>query len=76
MTAAAIIQAILQFGIPAAEQIWKMFSNPATPPTQADWDSLKALAAQSARSKMQATLLANGIDPASPAGVALLALTP
>lgn len=74
MSAALIIQTILQFGVPFAEQLWKMFS-PSTPaPTQADWDALKALAANTAKSRMADGLKANGIDPASPQGIALLAL--
>lgn len=75
MNWAVLVQVILQFGVPAAEQIWKMFSSPSGP-TQADWDVLKALAANTARSRMLEALAANGIDPASPQGMALLALTP
>ena len=75
MTADVIIQLILQLGIPIAEQVWKMFQSPAGP-TQADWDALKALSANTARTRMLDALKANGIDPASPQGVALLALTP
>jgi len=44
--------------------------------TQADWDTLLSLGKQNARSQMLLALAQNGIDPASPQGVALLALTP
>lgn len=71
-----ILQLIVQDLIPLAEQVWKMFSNPAYVPTQADWDALKLLSQQTARTRMLDALKSNGIDPASPQGVALLALTP
>jgi hypothetical protein len=70
----SIIQLIVTYGVPAAEQIYKMFSAPAGP-TQADWDQLKTLTSTTARQQMLAVLAAHGIDPASPQGVALLALT-
>ena len=65
----------VQFGVPFVEQVYKMFSNP-TGPTQADWDSLKTTTSITARQQMLATLAAHNIDPNSPQGVALLALTP
>lgn len=76
MSVDTILQIILQFGVPFAEQIWKMFAGANPTPTQADWDALKALAANTARTRMMDALRANGIDPTSPQGVALLALTP
>jgi len=76
MSAEMIVQLILQLGIPIAEQIWKMFATPGYTPTQTDWDTLKALSAKTARTRMLEALAANGIDPTSPQGLALLALTP
>lgn len=76
MSVDLIVQLILQLGVPIAEQAWKMFATPNYVPTQADWDALKALAANTARTRMVDALKSNGIDPASPQGVALLALTP
>jgi len=71
----SVIQLITQYGVPAVEQIYKMFST-TTGPTQADWDALKQLTQTTARQQMMATLAAHGIDPASPQGQAFLALTP
>jgi len=71
----SIIDMIVKYGVPAVEQIFKMFNNQ-TGPTQADWDSLKQLTQTTARQQMLATLAAHGIDPNSPQGQAFLALTP
>lgn len=71
----ALIPVILQYGIPAAEQLYKMITSP-TAPTQADWDTLKALGAQTARTQMLAALARAGIDPSNPEGIALLAQVP
>ena len=71
----ALAPLILQYGVPFVEQLFKMFNNPSGP-TQADWDALKAASATTARQNMLASLARAGIDPASPQGVALLALTP
>ena len=69
-----IAQLILMFGIPLAEKIWQMSQKDSV--TQADWDELKKLAAQSARSQMTDALVAAGIDLTSPQAIALLNLTP
>jgi hypothetical protein len=71
----SIIDLITQYGVPAAKQLWTMFTQP-TGPTPADWTALEAACAVNARQQMLATLAAHNIDPASPAGVAFLALTP
>lgn len=68
-----VIQLIAQYGLPLAEQLWKQWSSN-TPPTQEDWNTLKALAAQNAKSQMMAALVRNGVDPNSAQGQALLAL--
>jgi hypothetical protein len=75
MTWAALIPVIVSNGLAVAEKLWQLFSNN-TAPTQADWDALKELGKQNARSQMMLALAQNGIDPASPQGQALLALTP
>ena len=71
---ALILQYGLQYGPPAIAAIVKLFQT--TAPTQADWDLLIASCTITARQQMTATLKNQGIDPASPQGVALLALTP
>jgi len=74
MTGAAIAQLIITYGVPFAQKVWQMATAPTV--TQADWDALNALSNQSARTKMLDALTKAGIDPASPQGQALLALTP
>jgi len=69
---ATLLPVILQYGVPFAEQLWQNI-NSTTPPTQAQWDALKALSQQTAKTQMLAALARAGIDPASPQGVALLA---
>lgn len=68
-----IIQLIAQYGLPLAEQLWQKWGSTAAM-TQADWDQLKALAAQNAKSQMMAALVRNGVDPNSAQGQQLLAL--
>lgn len=74
MNGLAIAQLIITYGLPFAQKVWQMAAAPSV--TQADWDALNALASQSARSKMLDALTKAGVDPASPQGQALLALTP
>lgn len=71
---ALILQYGLQYGIPAIAAIVKLFQT--TNPTDADWAALIASCSITARQQMLAALQKAGIDPASPQGVALLALTP
>jgi hypothetical protein len=71
----ALAPIILQYGVPFAEQLFKMFSS-TTGPTQADWDALKAATTVTARQQALAAFARAGIDPASPQAVALLALIP
>lgn len=75
MDIATIISLIISQGIPVAQKLWQLESSK-TEVTQADWDTLLSLGKQNARSQMLLALAQNGIDPASPQGVALLALTP
>jgi hypothetical protein len=74
MTWAAIIPIIIQYGLPVAESLWQKWTTGAAP-TQADWDSLKALASETARDRVLAAMAraVPPIDPASPQGLALLA---
>jgi hypothetical protein len=74
MTWIALIPLISQFGLPFAEQLWTLVQSNAAP-TAADWAALKALTATTSEDEMMKVLLAHNIDPNSPAGVALLALT-
>jgi len=69
----ALVPLIVQYGLPLAEQLWQKWSS-GNPPTQADWDSLKALALQTRRTQMSDALVRNGVDPTSDKGKALLAL--
>lgn len=75
MTWAALLPLILEYGIPVAEKLWALAATNSVP-TQADWDTLRSLGAQTARTQMMGALVRAGIDPASPQGKALLALSP
>lgn len=70
-----LLPVILQYGVPFAEQLWQN-ANTSSAPTQAQWDQLKALSQQTARTQLLAALARAGIDPASPTAVALLAQVP
>lgn len=76
MPLTALIPLIVQYGIPLAEFVWQRIeaAKNGTPVTQADWDTLKTLAAQNAASQMTDALKRNNIDPNSVAGQNLLAL--
>ena len=75
MDIATIVSLILSQGIPVAEKLWQLWSSKVAP-TQADWDALILLGKQNARSQMLLALAQNGVDPMSPQGQLLLALTP
>jgi len=70
-----LIPIILQYGAPAIQQLIAMFTKSA-PPTDADWQALALLTTKTARQQMLEVLAAHAIDPNSPQGKALLALTP
>lgn len=70
-----LLPLIVQYGLPFAEQMWQNI-NAGTDPTQAQWDQLKALSQNTARTQLLAALARAGVDPASPNAVALLALVP
>jgi hypothetical protein len=68
-----LLPVILQFGLPFAESLFTKISSGAAPTAQ-DFADLRTLASANAKSVMTAQLIAQGVDPASPRGVALLAL--
>lgn len=70
-----ILPELEKYGPMAISAIIGIFTS-STAPTQAQWDALIAATSVTARDQMLAVLKAHGIDPASPQGVALLALTP
>lgn len=73
MPAAQIAILIAQYGIPFVEYLIGLIQNK-TEVTAAEWANLKALASVSGKDELLSRLQANGIDPASPQGLALLAL--
>ncbi len=75
MSWALLIPLIVQYGLPLAESLWQKWST-GTAPTQADWDQLKALAAQTPLTQMTDALTRAGIPLTDPHAVALLALIP
>lgn len=75
MDIATIISLIISQGLPVAQKLWQLWESK-TAVTQDDWNVLIALGKQNARSQMMLALAQAGIDPTSPQGVALLALTP
>lgn len=68
-----LLPVILQYGTAFAEKLWSLIQTNAAP-TAADWEALRLLTTQDARSKMAEALAKNGIDPASELGKSLLAL--
>jgi hypothetical protein len=68
----ALIPIILQYGVPVAEKIWQLATTN-TAPTQADWDALKALSQNTARTQLLAALARANIAVTDPVAVALLA---
>lgn len=68
-----IVELIIAVGLPAAEKIWQKVAAGGDP-TQADWDEIKAAAAQMSRDRALAMLAAKGIDPASDQGKLILSL--
>lgn len=74
MTWASLIPIIVQYGLPYAEKLWTLWSSSSVP-TQADFDTLRQLASQTATDRMKANLVAAGISLESDQAKALLALT-
>lgn len=75
MNWAVWIPIIATQGINVAEKLWQLAQTGGSP-TQADWDSLKALGGLTARDQLIASLNRAGIALDSPQAVALLALIP
>ena len=75
MTWAVFASLVLKEGLVIAIELAKLWREK-TSPTDVEWDALLAKGQQYARQKMLETLTKNGIDPNSPQGQALLALTP
>ena len=77
MAWATLIPLLVQYGLPFVDKLITLWTtNPNAVPTQAEWQALMTLANQNARTQMLSALARAGIDPTSPQGVALLALTP
>lgn len=73
MDGAEIADLILRYGLPFAEYLYNL-SQKSGDVTPAEWAALKALANVTAKDVLLERLKVAGIDPASPQGVALLAL--
>lgn len=67
-----LAQLIIQVGLPVAEQIWKNATS-GKEPTQADWDVLMALSAETPKSRILAAAARAGLAPDDPKVLALLA---
>lgn len=75
MPLAVLIPLLLQYGLPFVEKVFTMWtSNPTI--GQAEWDSLKALAQNTALSQMKAALARAGIPETDPHAQALLSQVP
>lgn len=73
MSWAALLPIIVQYGLPVAQSLFQKWSA-GTPPTQQDFNDLIALASQNATAQAITVLKAQGIDPTSAQGQAILAL--
>lgn len=73
MNWATLIPIIAAYGLPLAEKLWQKWSTNSEP-TQADWDELKALGAQTMESQVLAALVRNGVSVDDPKAKELLAL--
>lgn len=65
MPYALLFQLIVQEGLPAAEKLWQLWQAKAEI-TQADWDVLKQLSAQNAKSQLSAAVLRAGMNFSDP----------
>lgn len=76
MPVALIITLLTTLGPPAVQLITALIAKWETngAVTSAEWSTLSAALAQTAKDRMKLQLTAAGIDPSSPQGVALLAL--
>lgn len=69
-----IANLILEIGVPATQKLVQLWESKAQV-TAAQFNDLLALESQTAKDRMLIVLKAQGIEPASPQGLALLALT-
>lgn len=76
MPISVLVPLLIQYGFPFVEKIISLWTSPNATVSSADWDALKLLAQNNARTQMLAALSRAGIDPASPQGVALLSQVP
>lgn len=77
MPISVLIPLLLQYGFPFVEKLIAMWTtSPNTPVTQDEWNSLKALAQNTALSQMKAALSRAGIPETDPHAQALLAQVP
>jgi sensor domain CHASE-containing protein len=76
MPISLVVALLTAFGPSAAELIKELISKWETNGTvsSAEWAALSASLTQTAKDRMKLQLIAAGIDPASPQGVAMLAL--
>lgn len=74
MSFEALVPLLIQYGLPTVQYIVAKIESKAQV-TSADITALIALESRSAKDEMLAVLKSQNIDPASPQGVALLALT-
>lgn len=76
MPISVLVPLLIQYGFPFVEKIISLWTSPNATVSSADWDALKLLAQNNARTQMLAALSRAGIDPGSPQGVALLSQVP
>jgi len=69
----ALIPLIVQYGLPLAERIWQKWANK-EPVSQADWDELKAMAAETPESLAKKVIAAKGLSLDDPKVIELLEL--
>lgn len=76
MPAALIAQLIITLGPSALSLVTGLIAKweTNTPVTSTEWASMTAATTQTAADRMKANLIASGIDPTSPQGIAMLAL--
>lgn len=68
-----LLPVIIQYGLPFAESLYNKIAS-GSAPTPQDFADLRTLASANAKSVMTVQLVAQGVDPTSAKGVALLAL--
>jgi hypothetical protein len=74
MTWAVLLPIIAQYGIPLAEKLFQKWTS-GNPPTQADFDELRAEASRTAQDEMKSVLVNAGFSLSDPKVQALLGLT-